>query len=611
MAAPGGQEDSMHSTAIRRAALVPLTFVLTTTSLPTAGLALARDLVALADHRPAAAAEIAAEGDADPRRPLRLQVYLAPRNRATLDRLLEAQHDPASPHYHRWLSSAEYERRFGPTQQDVDAVTQWLATQGFTVTYANASEGRIAFEGSAGTAARAFQVRIAGSRDGQYYGNVSDPVLPAALAAKVAYVDGLHNLGASHMNTRIPEPYNNQLDEQHFGPPDVWTYHNARPLLDMGMNGTGQCIAALSGSEVDQESLDLFTGFFGLPPFVRGGNFNAVYPDGDPGIQPPVNGAAEAYGEALLDIQWAHGLAPGAEIVLYAGNYPTLGTQGLVNTLIAATTDNRCPVITISWAQCGMPKSFFKMLDNSYKRGAAQGQTIFVATGDVGVAGPTNGKKGGGCQIPSKPNIEENAGSPNVTAVGATMIRGAQYDVDGYNTGVGVPAEEVWYFNIQNLIQSATTGGVSKVFKRPKWQKGIKSVKFKKRAVPDICLGGGVPAFPGYWECLDFGLYGTGVPEGATCTTGGGTSVAAPQWAAVAAIIVQKIGRIGNINPKLYAMAKANLADLSAVGIRDVTVGHNGYAPLTGYDAVAGFDLASGWGSVDITAFVNAFVAAP
>ena len=102
----------------------------------------------------------------------------------------------------------------------------------------------------------------------------------------------------------------------------------------------------------------------------------------------------------------------------------------------------------------------------------------------------------------------------------------------------------------------------------------------------------------------------TDAVEGPTCTTGGGTSVAAPQWAAVAAIIVQKKGRVGNINPQLYAMAKANAANPSAVGIRDVTIGNNSYAPLTGYEAGPGYDLASGWGSVDIAQFVNAFVAA-
>ena len=67
--------------------------------------------------------------------------------------------------------------------------------------------------------------------------------------------------------------------------------------------------------------------------------------------------------------------------------------------------------------------------------------------------------------------------------------------------------------------------------------------------------------------------------------------------------------RVGNINPKLYAMAKANLANLAAVGIRDVTVGHNSYFPLTGFNAGPGYDLASGWGSIDIGTFVSAFLA--
>ena len=91
---------------------------------------------------------------------------------------------------------------------------------------------------------------------------------------------------------------------------------------------------------------------------------------------------------------------------------------------------------------------------------------------------------------------------------------------------------------------------------------------------------------PGYWECLDLGLLQGRSAEGPTCTTGGGTSVAAPQWAGVTAIIVQKKGRVGNINPQLYAMAKANASNLTAVGIRDVTIGNNSYFPLTGYDAV-------------------------
>src|SRR4029077_8614765 len=100
------------------------------------------------------AAELAAEGALPASRGLHMQVYLAPRNQGRLRRLLRDQHDPASPDYRRWLSAAEYERRFGPTQQDVDEVTAWLAGEGFRVTFASASQGRVAFTGDAATTGR-------------------------------------------------------------------------------------------------------------------------------------------------------------------------------------------------------------------------------------------------------------------------------------------------------------------------------------------------------------------------------------------------------------------------------------------------------------------------
>ncbi len=576
-----------------------------------AGRAMADTLVALPDHRPPAAADLAAEGLAPNSTRLTMQLYLAPRHEAELDRLVQDQQDPASPAYHRWLDAAEYEARFAPTQRDVAVLSRWLVHHGFRVTFASAAEARIAFEGTAATAAASLHVPIAGSRDGRWYANIGDPKLPSSLAAKVRHIDGLHNLSATTMQFRITDASNNDgITSDHFGPPDVWTYANVTPLLSAELDGRGQCISALEGSDVDAASLADFDGVFGLPPLVAGQNLDTVYPDGPPGVAPPTsNGGAASYAEALVDVEYAHGLAPGAQIVLYAGNFPARGTQGLVDTLRAATTDNRCGTITISWAQCGEPKSFFKMLDDSYKRGAAQGQSIFVATGDVGVAAPAFDRKTGGCVAPKKPGIEENAGSPNVTAVGATEITPPQFDANGNDTGVGTPAEAVWFIDIiDHRILSASTGGISRIFKKPRFQKGVRGPKFGKRAVPDVSFGGGTASSPGYWECLDFGLYQTGTATGPTCGVGGGTSVAAPQWAGLLAILQQKKGaRVGNIDAQLYAMALANVGNLAAVGIRDVTQGNNGYYPLPGYPAGPGFDLASGWGSVDAAAFVDSF----
>jgi len=570
----------------------------------------AEPIVPIAGNAPPVAAALAA--DATPPGPstLGMALYLAPRHEAELRRLLRRQHDPTSPDYHRWLSAPEYQARFGATQADVDALATWLGTHGFTVVSADVRLAKIAFTGDVATAAAAFQVAIAGSRDGRWFANVDAPKLPARLAKKVRHVAGLTNATATTMHTIIGDPsINDGLTTGHFGPPDVWTYYDERSLLDAGMNGAGQCIAALEGSDVDQTSLDLFDTVFGLPPLVPGQNFATVFPDGAPGVAPPTNGRSPAYDEALVDLEYAHGIAPGAQVVLYAGNFPSLGTQGLVDGLRAATSDDRCAVVTISWAQCGEPKSFFRMLDDSYKRGAAQGQTIFVATGDVGVAAPAFSRRTGGCVAPTKPGIEENAGSPNVVAVGASQIKPPQFDAQGNDTGVGVPAETVWFFDVQHILKAASTGGVSKIFPKPRWQKLVKSVRFKKRAVPDVVLGGQSNAFPGYWSCLDFGLDTTGAATGPKCLVGGGTSVAAPQWAGILAVLVQKKGaRLGNINPTLYALASAHVANLAAVGIRDITEGSNGYYPLPGYDAGPGYDLASGWGSVDVATFANAFL---
>ena len=170
------------------------------------GVVRAEPLVPIAGSRPEVAAELAAEAATPSATSLQMQLYLAPRNEAELRRLLRRQHDPASPDYHRWLSAAEYEARFGATRADVDALTTWLETHGFSVTHADVAQGRIAFEGDVATTSAAFEVAIAGSRDGRYFANVADPMLPASLAAKVRHIAGLHNASASVMDTQITDP---------------------------------------------------------------------------------------------------------------------------------------------------------------------------------------------------------------------------------------------------------------------------------------------------------------------------------------------------------------------------------------------------------------------
>ena len=113
------------------------------------GLALganAEQTVALSANHPDAVSEIASQGAAPGYRPLKMEIYLAPRNQAQLDELSRSSRIPTSPQYHHWLTPAEFNQRFGPTDADVAQITQWLTAEGFTVTFSSAQQRRIAFQ---------------------------------------------------------------------------------------------------------------------------------------------------------------------------------------------------------------------------------------------------------------------------------------------------------------------------------------------------------------------------------------------------------------------------------------------------------------------------------
>jgi subtilase family serine protease len=595
-----------------------------------------------------AAADLAAEGTAKTtRRSLQMEIYLAPRNQPQLDQLLLDQQNPSSLQYHKWLTPEEYDQQFGPTDADVAEVSQWLMNAGFTVTFASAHERRITFTGDLASTQTAFHVHVAQSSDGAHFANVDDPEVPASIAPKISHLAGLDNLHGTMWNTIIPDPpyTNNDGDptKPFFGPTDIRTFSDENPLLTASTpeNGSGECIGVSEGSDVDQASLAQFNTVFGLPAFVSGTNYVAVFPDGSPGNPASEEGAAP-YGEAMLDVEYAHGIAPGAKIVLYAANAGNLApdpAQALVDTAMAAVADSthHCHSLAISWAQCGEPTSFYTNLEtNIFKPGAAEGLSIFVATGDLGTAAPPLGS----CTVPTraaKPSIEENAASVWVTAVGASMFV-PTYDNAG-NDSSTAPAttQNPWSFvrkspKLPFLAGSgATTGGYSKIFAKPSWQNGVAGIAGNFRAVPDLVLGGGnlggvetvvekkgtigfvgniVPS-PNFFECFDAGLAGgNNSATGPQWSVTGGTSIVPPQYAAILAIINQKAAADGQglINPKLYAMAQANLKNLTKVGILDIVKGKNAYNPLPGYAAKKGFDLASGWGAIDMTQFVDSFI---
>ena len=207
-----------------------------------------------------------------------------------------------------------------------------------------------------------------------------------------------------------------------------------------------------------------------------------------------------------------------------------------------------------------------------------------------------------------------------MTAVGASQFK-ANYDTNGND--VRSVAEQVFSMcatlsDGSLFCLGASGGGKSAVFAKPAFQAKLKLVD-GRRGIPDVVLGGNPGDLPGFYLGYDPSLdVRGGMPGAKVYCCVGGTSLDSPAWAGIIALASQKKhGRLGNINPHLYALAKANAASLATIGIRDITSGNNTYnvgvGPgsyiVKGYNAGAGYDLASGWGSVDVNIFLNAFLA--
>jgi subtilase family serine protease len=577
-------DDSSDASAIAkffRVGLAALALAIALTLAVTQPVAAGEVTTMLEGNHPDEAAEIA-ESAAASSRPLAMHLTMALRNRAELDRMLADQQNPASADYHRWLTPDEFTNRFGPTDADLAKVTRWLTRKGFAVESADAHTRRVSFTGTVASASTAFGVKIAATADGGVFANTADPIVPADVAPLIESIRGLDNLLHSAPSIhRVPMPAPDATAPSAringitgFGPNDLHTFYDQPVDLD----GTGtDCIAIIEDSDFNRAGADAFNSQFGLPAF-GGANFQVILADD---TNPGINSDGD---ETMVDVNYAHAMAPGAPIRVYIGD-PTNSNSPLPDAIAQAVTDNACAAITVSFSFCGASKNFFKAENSRFAQAAIQGQAVFVATGDVGSAGLKVDLKHQRCVPATKRGVNELAASPNASAIGGTQFT-PNFDSNGDD--VGSVAESTW-----NDGGGATGGGQSKIFKKPAFQKGLFK-KNKKRDLPDISFGGS-PNSPGFF-------FGDPATEGFLI---GGTSIGAPAWAGISELLSQANGgRIGNLNARLYQLGAIGGTN----GIRDVTSGDNAFRSVPGFSALTGFDKATGWGTVDIGVFVPAFV---
>ena len=567
--------------------------------------------VALTGNRSYAAATLTSH--ASPDRSLKLHFTFKPRNRAAMLKLLAEQQDKTSPNYHKWLKRGEFDKKYGRTSAEVAAVRRWLKSKGFRVMRSNSRE--IVASGSVATTETAFATTIAASADGATFANSSEPLIPTQFGDVIGSIEGLDNTRHSMPMVRLDDHTRSAGKTRHmppggggsapaavvapevasspayqrvsFGPPDVWTFYDQIPPLGGATDGSGgDCIGIVEDSDYLDSAVSLFNTTFGLPSTT----VTRVFSDGSsPGINPP-NHTDE--GEALLDIQWAHGIAPGAPENVYIGNDAAgkFVVDGLTDSIIRAINDDTCGSISFSYVFCGSPDTFYsETLGTPFTQAQMQGQSIFSASGDWGSAGLA--LSGGNCVPATTANVSETAADPFVTGVGGTHFT-PNYNAQGFD--VGTTTETGW---------SSSGGGQSAVFSKPDFQVGV-TPNDNQRDVPDISLGADF-AGPGFWFANDK----NGNAEMVCCF--GGTSIGTPVWAGISKLIVELNGgtRIGSMNSRIYQLGA--MGNTSQSGLRDVTSGNNTFNGVAGFNAVAGYDQVTGWGSPDIQTFEAAYLGVP
>jgi kumamolisin len=484
-------------------------------------------------------------------------VLLARRDAATLPSV----HDLDAPR----LSHDEFAEQYGADPEAVRRLERFAAAHALTVADVNTSSRIATLSGSAGALMAAFgtELHVYEHPDGMTFrGRDGAITIPAELADVIEGVFGLDDRPQVHSRARMLPA----TAGAPFAPRDVGRLYG----FPTTFTGRDQCIAILQfGGGYRMADLRHYFGDQHAPmPHV---------------LSVGVDGARNAPGdvadvEVVLDVEVAGSIAPDAQLAVY---FAPNTDRGFIDGVTKAVHDarRRPSVISISW---GAPEDAWTeqtrtALDLIFAEAALLGVTILVAAGDHGAADrPLED-----ADYDGRAHVDFPASSPHVTSCGGTHL-------EGHDTTI--TTEKVW----NERDGWATGGGVSEVFPLPEWQrrahvpKSINGANGKPartgRGVPDVA--GNADSSTGY------AIHVNG-HDGVV----GGTSAVAPLWAGLVALINEAHGgRVGFMNPKLYA--KAGHAAFNDITTGDNTVPADDRRPRTlGYAAQSGWDPCTGLGT--------------
>jgi kumamolisin len=344
-----------------------------------------------------------------------------------------------------------------------------------------------------------------------------------------------------------------------YSPAQIRTAYEIDPLYRQGLSGAGQTIAFIEFDRFDSADLRAFSTASGLPQvmvketYFGGKTFTLVQA-----------------GETTMDLEWAHAIAPGAKLSVYylKNTQITASTWNQLAQTVDQVTKSGARILSMSFGVCSLVTGY-EVVQQALARAMQKGVSVFVSSGDTGsFSGPPR-------SCGTQPAVSYPAGDPSVVAVGGTTLV--------LNEDNTIAAEVAW---------SLSGGGKAKPFARPSWQVTPNLLPGKYRYVPDVAFladsrTGAVVYYRGEW------------------IAGGGTSLGAPAWAGIWALIRQdasKAKKVPGTAPK--ALYDVGNSPAHADAFHDITDGETFH-----YRAIPGWDPLTGLGTPNVASLTDAVLA--
>ncbi len=502
---------------------------------------------------------------------LNLAISLPLKNEPALGDLLRQIYNPASTNYHHYLTPEQFTEQFGPSQQDYDAVIHFAQSNGLTITAIYPNRALVDVSGSAATIQKIFHTTLRVYRhpveNRTFFAPDTDPIVD--LTVPVFHVSGLDNFTIPHPAIRIKKSANTSMAMPASGSGPFGEYigkdFRAAYAPDVTLGGAGQSVGLLELEGYYTNDILAYEAIARLPHTT----LTNVYVNGFSGEPNPSD--QDGIIEVSLDIEMAISMATNLSSVAV---FQMQGNGNIVDILNSIAANNAVSQISSSWLLGDNPA-----YEPIYQQMAMQGQSFFQASGDDGAF---------------YPGIAEWADDTNITLVGGTTL---------YTSGTNIAwsSETAWNWYITLPPNTDSTGGGTNFngIPIPDWQTNVSMVANQGsttlRNVPDVAL----TADNIYVQALGQSYYV------------GGTSAAAPLWAAFTALMNQQgaiLGQptLGFLNPAIYALGEStNYTNY----FHDITTGNNTNSTVTdNYFAVPGYDLCTGWGTPNGQSLINALV---